>query len=139
MKLKLMIAVIAILWAGMLLAIGMESVVKFATPSLTKPVGFDVGRTVFGAFNKVQIVLLLFIFIGMMLVTLQTLDKFLIYAIAVILLLQVFWLFPILSSRVDVILAGNKPAPSFIHGLYGLMEVMKLCCLSVLGLHLVFK
>jgi len=58
MKLKIMIGMLTVFWIGMIFAIGMESIVKFNTPTLTKAVGFDVGRTVFSAFNKAQALLL---------------------------------------------------------------------------------
>jgi len=58
MRAKLLFGMIAILWIGMLLAVGMESVVKFDTPSLTRAVAFDEGRYVFHFFNKVQFVML---------------------------------------------------------------------------------
>lgn len=58
MKLNLAIGILASIWIGMILAIGMESIVKFSAPTLTKPVAFDVGRVVFSAFNKAQLLLL---------------------------------------------------------------------------------
>jgi len=138
MKIKLIVAMIAIFWIGMICAIGMESIVKFSTPTLTKAVGFDVGRTVFSAFNKVQAVMLALLVAGAIFGALTTLDKAIIAVIAVILLLQVFWLFPELSQRVDMILSGIKPPPTYKHGLYGLLEMGKLLLLAGLGIKLIF-
>lgn len=137
MKLKLVIAVLAILWVGMILAIGMESVVKFKTPTLTKPVAFDVGRVVFGAFNKAQMAILLVMIVCTFFAALLPLDKGLIATIALILLLQIIWLFPELSHRVDLILNNSKPSPTYKHGLYGFLEIAKLWLLFVLGIRLI--
>ncbi len=133
MKLTLFIAVIAILWIGMILAIGMESVVKFHTPTLTKPVAFDVGRTVFSAFNKVQLGLLVLIIVGTMMAGSGFFDKMLAIGLLAVLVLQIFWLFPDLSQRVDLILSGTKPPATYKHGLYGLLELAKLALLVILA------
>src|SRR3990167_8657333 len=125
MKIKMIIALIAILWVGMILAIGMESIVKFNTPSLSKAVAFDVGRTVFSAFNKVQCLLLLILIVGMMIGPFSTVDRVVVAVIAIVLALQALWLFPHLSQRVDIILAGNKPSPTYQHSLYGILELIK--------------
>lgn len=137
MKLTLIIAVLAILWVGMILAIGMEGVVKFSTPTLTKPVAFDVGRVVFAAFNKVQVALLLAIVVCAFFASLSIWDNLLIASLTVILLLQVLWLFPGLSERVDLILNNVKPPPTYKHGLYGFLEIVKLALLFVLGMRLI--
>ena len=136
MKINLIIAVVALIWVGMILAIGMESVVKFNTPTLTKPIGFDVGRTVFAAFNKAQLGLLIIIIISLLFSYLTFVDKSLIAFITLILVLQIFWLFPALSQRVDLILSGIKPAPTYMHGFYGALEIAKLILLFILGLRL---
>jgi hypothetical protein len=137
MKIKLIIAVLAILWVGMILAIGMESVVKFQTPTLIKSVGFDVGRTVFSAFNKVQVIVLIAIIICTFFAGLSSSNNCLIAIITFILLLQVFWLFPELSHRVDLILNNIKPNPTYKHGLYGFLEIAKLALLFILGIRLI--
>jgi len=139
MKIKILIAVVVILWIGMILAIGMESIVKFQTPTLTKSVAFDVGRTVFGAFNKAQMILLGLIIIGAIYTSLTKVDNALITGLIIVLFLQVFWLFPQLSERVDMILAGVTPPATYKHGLYGGLEVLKLVFLSVLGFKLLLS
>ncbi len=136
MKLKIMIGMLAVFWIGMIFAIGMESIVKFNAPTLTKAVGFDVGRTVFSAFNKAQVLLLVLLLVGVMLARMPLLDKAAVLVIAVILLLQIGWLFPLLSQRVDMILAGVKPPPSYQHGLYGMLELTKLALLGFLAVRL---
>jgi len=133
MKIKLMVSIIFFLWIGMILAIGMESVVKFQTPTLTKLVAFDVGRTVFNAFNKVQMLLLGFVIAGACFGHVSRFVVILIFGLGVTLLLQIFWLFPELSQRVDMLLNGMTPPASYKHALYGILEVIKLIFLIVLG------
>ncbi len=137
MKMNVMVGVIAILWVGMILAIGMESIVKFNTPTLTKAVGFDVGRTVFFAFNKMQGILLVLLIIGAIIGSLTWVDRGLILVIAILLALQVFWLFPELAHRVDLILSGVKPPSTYKHALYGIFEIVKVVLLMVLGIKLI--
>jgi len=138
MKLKIMIGMLTVFWIGMIFAIGMESIVKFNTPTLTKAVGFDVGRTVFSAFNKAQALLLVLLLVGVMVARMPLLDKAAVLVIAVILLLQIGWLFPLLSQRVDMILTGVKPPPSYQHAVYGMMELTKLVLLGFLAVRVLF-
>lgn len=136
MSIKFILGLVTILWVGMILGVGLDNIVKFNAPTLTKTVGFDVGRTVFSAFNHVQAVILLLLCIGMFVANVPQIDKGLILSIGFILLLQVFYLFPALSARVDLLLAGTKPAASFQHALYGMLEILKLALLLALGIKL---
>jgi hypothetical protein len=61
---QIAIPITALLWSGMTLGISLESWVKFKTPSLMKPVGLDVGRTVFSAFHKAQFILLIILIVS---------------------------------------------------------------------------
>ena len=55
-------ACIALIWLGMVLGISfLEAAVKFLAPSVTLEIGLDIGRYVFGAFNKVECVFALVI------------------------------------------------------------------------------
>ncbi|VVC75672.1 hypothetical protein AQUSIP_09620 [Aquicella siphonis] len=136
MKMNLMISVVAVLWIGMILAIGMESVVKFSTPTLTKPVAFDVGRTVFGAFNKAQLVLLAAMMVGACWASLPKWDWAFLTVLALAMAAQIIWLFPILSARVDLILAGVSPPPTSAHAWYGMLEAAKFILLVILAIRL---
>ena len=53
-------AALFFVWAGMVLGISfLETPVKFTAPSVTLPIGLDVGRHVFGMFNKVELAFVL--------------------------------------------------------------------------------
>ncbi len=122
------------LWAGMILGISfLESWVKFRAPTLVKPVGLDVGRTVFRFFHGAQCGLLLILIFLSIFINLEPIQWAAIAILTGILILQLFWLFPKLSQRVDAIIAGNTPSNSYIHSLYGIFEVVKLLILIIFG------
>lgn len=117
----------ALLWAGMIAGISfLEAPVKFTAPSLTLPVGLDVGRHVFQAFNKVEIVfgtiLLILIFAGHLALKI----RILIFGILMLLALQCFWLLPILDERAIVIISGRTPAGESPHIWYIIFDALKL-------------
>jgi hypothetical protein len=134
-----LIAIIALLWAGMILGISfLESWVKFRAPSLTKAVGLDVGRTVFRFFHKAQCVLLILIIIEWAFIRV-TFTNFLIIGMLIsIFMLQITWLFPRLNLQVNSILAGNKIADRHTHKLYGIFEITKFLILVGISIKFIF-
>jgi hypothetical protein len=128
------IAVVCLLWAGMILGISfLEAPAKFTTPSLTLAVGLDVGRHVFGAFNKVEIGAGLLV-VGLMLFSAPPRAVLLPLGMAVsIVALQSAWLLPLLDARVEVILRGQMPPPAPFHLVYIVLELLKLACLLGAG------
>jgi hypothetical protein len=55
-----LVGAIAFLWLGMVLALSfLEAPLKFRAPGITVQLGLGIGRLVFAAFNRVEIVLLL--------------------------------------------------------------------------------
>lgn len=131
---QIAIPITALLWSGMVLGISLESWVKFKTPGLMKPVGLDVGRTVFSAFHKAQFILLIILIVSGLIASLSPWSWIIAGLIALILVLQSVWIFPILSSRIDAIMAGVKISKSHVHTLYGILEVAKLILLFYLAL-----
>src|SRR3712207_2656844 len=104
------LTMVCLLWAGMVLGISfLEGPVKFTAPTLTLPVGLDVGRQVFGVFNKVEIAWSL---LGFALMWIVRPPRYIMWCLAIawlIVALQTVWLRPILNARVDVILARQTP------------------------------
>ena len=126
---------LCLIWFGIVVGISViEAPAKFSAPSLTREVALDVGRSVFGVLNKVELVLL-----GLVLV-LACLRKRSIAtwlglgAVATILALQTLWLLPELIVRTELILSGVEPEASYAHGLYAVLELSKLLLLLALGL-----
>lgn len=121
-----------LLWAGMVLGISfLEAPVKFTAPSLTLPVGLDVGRHVFGAFNRVEVgwaVLTL----ALALLGSEALARVpfaLLGTVWAIVAAQALWLLPALGARTDRIIAGETLPSSPLHLLYIGLDVAKLLVL----------
>lgn len=129
-----LLACISLIWLGMILGISfLETPVKFKAPSVTLEIGLDVGRQVFGVFNKVECVLALGM--AILIVIIRQKDR-LVIPLGVVwssLVLQTFWLLPILDDRVELILQGQTPAPSYLHTIYVGLEVLKAVALAVYG------
>jgi hypothetical protein len=139
------LCLLCLLWAGMVLGISfLETPVKFTAPSLTLPVGLDVGRHVFGVFNKVEVAAAL-LALGLVLlarggadpgaaVVMSRLVVWLPVAVALlVVLVQTVWLLPVLDARVGVILEGGTPPRAPYHVVYVVLEAAKLACLIAAG------
>jgi hypothetical protein len=124
----------SLIWLGMILGISfLETPVKFKAPSVTLEIGLDIGRQVFGVFNKVECALALGM--AILIVIVRQNDRLLI-PMGVVwssLALQTFWLLPILDDRVGLILQAQTPAPSSLHTIYVVLEVLKVVALAVYG------
>lgn len=139
MELRL-IAVMALLWAGMIIGISfLESWVKFRAPSLTRPIGLDVGRTVFRMFHRVQNIIFILIVCMSLVAQISMIDWVILCGITLILCAQYLWLLPKLNDRIDIILAGGCPASSSIHAWYGIFEFIKFILLIVMGVASIFS
>lgn len=125
-----LIAMMGLLWAGMILGISfLESWAKFRAPGLSKPVGLEVGRVVFSLFHKVQSVWLLLIVCLGFFAQFSFFDWLTLGTLVFIFTLQSVWILPQLNKRVQIILTGGNPAPSFFHASYSIAELAKLILL----------
>jgi hypothetical protein len=125
-----LLSAICLIWAGMVLGISfLETPAKFRAPSLTLPVALDVGRAVFGAFEKAQL--------GLGVVTVLValwsrprVGTVVACALAVtVTLVEALWLRPILDARVSVLLGGGTPPPSGHHTAFVALEAVKVLAL----------
>ena len=133
------LVIITFLWIGFVLAISfMEAWLKFQAPGITLPLGLGIGRLVFGALNKVEIVLCLIILISILVqkVILNKSEKLVIVIPLLLLVVQSFWLLPTLDARAELIIQGNTPEPSYLHISYVITEFIKVSCLSIFGIKL---
>jgi hypothetical protein len=126
---------ISLLWAGLVIGISfIEAPAKFRAPSLTREVALDVGRHVFHASHRVQLVfaaaLLAFATLG----SLSWLEWFALGLAEVIYFVQLLWLLPALVRRAQAIISGQTPAGDSPHALFIALEVAKLGALFGLGL-----
>jgi hypothetical protein len=125
---------LAFVWFGVTAGISLlETPVKFTAPMITRPVALDVGRTVFAALNKVELVLLIVLLI---LVRVSGRSRQLFAACAVLVLIliaQSVWLLPELDVRAQSIIHGIEPGPSIAHAAYSVLELSKLLLLLYVG------
>ena len=100
---------IPFVWFGAVAAISfMETPLKFTAPGVTLPIGLEIGHVIFDALNKVEIILGISLLIS---IIFTKPDKKLIFIlfgiIATILILQTFWLFPLLDERTMQVIKGT--------------------------------
>lgn len=122
-----------LIWAGMLLGVSfLASPAKFAAPSLSLPTALDVGRQVFGTYNRVEIALVLATLALALLGRLSTVWPWLVLAaVWLIVAVQSIWLLPILDARVGTILEGGQPPEAPWHVVYVGLEITKLAALLI--------
>ncbi|MFT3884048.1 MAG: hypothetical protein QM724_01070 [Flavobacteriales bacterium] len=124
-------------WVGFVGAISfLEAWLKFRAPGVTLPIGLGIGRLVFGALNKVELLLAAAIVIDL-LRTKPAFAQWLWIGIPVaLLLLQTFWLLPALDARAAAVLRDGSAPPSQLHFVYVAFEVVKVAALVVSGVGL---
>lgn len=123
------------LWCGMLLAIAMEAQLKFGAPGITRELGLGIGKLVFTALNRVELVIAMVLAVALFALpgAAAKRAKVVFGLIAVILLAQTVWLLPLLIERIDLIVAGQAPPASPGHLIYIALEVSKITLLLVLS------
>jgi hypothetical protein len=125
---------LAFVWFGVTAGISLlETPVKFTAPTITRPVALDVGRTVFAALNKVELVFLVLVLV-LVRVSGRSRELFAPCAgLALILIAQSVWLLPELSARAESIISGVEPGVSIAHAAYSVLELTKLLLLLYVG------
>lgn len=127
------------LWIGFVSAISfMEAWLKFRAPGVTLPLGLGIGRLVFSALNKVEWIFALLVMANLLMgrESFLSLRTVLILVPLFLLILQTFWLLPALDARAEILIQGSEPASSNLHWYYVGMEIVKVVCLFILGIHL---
>jgi len=107
--------------------------VRFTAPSITRPIALDVGRVVFAALNKAELVALVLLLIIVRVAGLTQKWWAICGFLALIVLAQGAWLIPELAARTDIIMAGGEPPPSYAHAIYSSLELLKIGLLLYLG------
>lgn len=125
---------LAFVWFGVTAGISLlETPVKFTAPTITRPVALDVGRTVFAALNKLELV---FLILMLVLVRVSGRSREFLApcaGLALILIAQSVWLLPELSARAESIIHGVEPGASIAHAAYSVLELAKLLLLLYVG------
>jgi hypothetical protein len=121
------------LWLGLILGISViETPLKFQAPGITTALGLGIGRLVFHVLNLVELVIACVLVI---VVARQARDWpfALLGGVIAILLVQAFWLRPLLDDRAVRIIADEDVPASSLHLAYIALEGVKLVALPVLG------
>jgi hypothetical protein len=134
------IAIAAVfLWIGFVCAISfMEAWMKFRAPGISVPLALGIGKIVFSALNKVELLLILviiagFYFSGQQLFSISNIAFF----IPVFMLFaQTLWVMPVLNKRAEMLIKGYTLPASNYHFYYVLMELIKVGSLFVFSYHL---
>ena len=129
-----LLVVICLIWCGMLLGISfLATPIKFHAPTLSLAVGVDVGRTVFDAFNLVQLGFLLLVIGIAQRCRVPSSIAALLFVLTVSQLTQSFWLFPVLYEQASQLIAGNRYAANYFHLLFGVLELGKTVILALIS------
>lgn len=112
----------------------LEAPLKFQAPGITLELGLGIGKLVFGALTKIEMIfsLLLIAFLSLRRSELKT---WMLFALPIlIVIVDNAILMPILDSRIDMITSGTPLPESNAHWWYVGLEVLKLMGLLVGGL-----
>jgi hypothetical protein len=127
------VAAVSFTWLGMVLAISfLEAPLKFRAPGITIPLGLGIGRLVFRALNRVELVLLVLALVGVALAPRPALIG-IAAALAVLVGAQLGLVRPVLNRRSDRVLAGEELPRSRGHLAYVALELVKAALLVALG------
>jgi hypothetical protein len=127
------------LWTGFVCAISfMEAWLKFRARGITVALGLGIGKIVFRALNRMEWLFALLIGLCIfMSPPIEDQSKLIYFIIPFILLiLQSFWLLPIMNSRATKYINGETLAPSHLHFYFVGMELVKVASLLILGFSL---
>ena len=121
-------------WLGMVVGISfLEAPLKFRAPGVTVPIGLGIGRIVFRALNRAEVVLALLIVVAVAVGHPTTAVVLVTAALVALLAVQLGVVRPRLNRRSDQVLAGANLPRSRTHLVYIGFEVAKVVALLVLG------
>lgn len=105
----------------------LETLLKFQVTGMTLPVALELGMLMFGVSTKIQCVFLILIMLGMLISRKKyTGTDFIIIALVfTVLLLEKFWMLPVLDERAHLLSAGKSVSPSEMHNYFIYAESAK--------------
>lgn len=126
---------IPFIWVGFVAAISfMEAWLKFTAPGVTLTVGLSIGKVVFGALNKTELVFTVLVALALLAERRLVWSVEVFYFVAVVVvMMQSLWVLPLLSARIDLYQAGITPPASDAHLYFIVLEVIKTVSLLVYG------
>jgi len=115
----------------------LEAPLKFRAPNITRELALGIGKLVFRALNRVELVLAAVMLICIIATRLSTRNIQLLFgATAAILIVQTVWLLPSLSARATAVIAGEEVPNSRLHLVFVVCETVKILLLAVVGVML---
>ena len=113
-------------WAGIVIGVSLIATpVKFQAPSLTLQTAVDIGRYTFRLLSRIEVGFLVAAIAAAAIARPRWITIAMLAAVAVEIILQRYWLLPVLDDRVEQLLSGRAPALSIHHTVYAVMEVAK--------------
>jgi hypothetical protein len=107
----------------------LEAPLKFQAPGISLGLGLGIGRLVFHALNKIEIIFACWILLLLFLAKPSKFIWSMFGIIAILLLAQSLWLLPVLDHRAQLIIEGETPAPDSPHIYYIIGEALKVTLL----------
>lgn len=127
---------VSFFWLGLVIAVCfLETPLKFQVPGMTLPIALELGKTMFGISTNIQLGLMILVFFNFFLNP-SKLNKFIIFTgvlLALILVLEKFWMLPILDARADVLATGKGLPPTPLHNYFIYAECIKAILLLSIG------
>lgn len=111
----------------------LETPLKFQVPGITLPVALELGKLMFGISTQIQCVFLLLI-VGIMVFnrkSFKKIDFIVIGALFFLIIIQKFWMLPVLDARADLLSLGKPVSPSELHNYFIYSEVAKTILLII--------
>ncbi len=126
------IALFCACWAGIVIGVSfIATIAKFAAPSLTRPVALDVGAHTFAVLARIEWGLVVVLALLVLAVGLTRLRLLLLIAIAALLACEALWIYPQLSARTALVIAGQPLPPSPLHAFSVAAESSKVLLLAL--------
>jgi len=128
---------VAFVWLGMVVAISfVEAPLKFRAPDVTLRIGLGIGRLVFRALNRAEVIFAAVIVITIVAGGLPTAGAIAAATAVASLVVQLVVIRPGLTRRSDAVLAGDVAPRARSHHAYIALEVVKVIALLVAGITL---
>jgi len=131
------VAAVAFVWLGMVLALSfLEAPLKFRAPGVTLRLGLGIGRLVFAALNRIEVLLAAAIAAGLVIGPRPPPVVASALAAGALLAVQLLAVRPALSRRTDRVIGAEDDADgpgSRAHLVYVALEIAKVVALLVLG------
>lgn len=126
---------VAFIWSGLVLGLSfIEAPLKFQAPGITRELGLGIGRLVFGALNRAEILLAIAALAALWISKAGRAASVFFALVGAIVVTQTVWLLPVLDERAALTIRGVPPPSTFHHVLFIALEVTKVVALIGLGI-----